>query len=225
VLGLTPETIGCAWPLETDLLAVDHSQAMIAMLWPPVKAPPGACAIRADWRAMPILSGSMDLITGDGCYPSLSYPAGYAALTSEVARVLRNGGRYVTRVFLRPDRLETVADIASAVERGIIGSVHALKLRLLAALHGASGEGTCLGDVWLAWKTMPALPLELASTRGWTAEEITGIEGYRGLATRYFLPTLAEIRAMLAPAFVEIECIAGSHELGDRCPTLVLARS
>ena len=225
VLGLTPETIGCTWPRGTDVLALDHSAAMIDMLWPPAKAPPGARAIRADWRAMPILSSAIDLVAGDGCYPSLSYPEGYAELTREVSRVLRNGGRYVTRVFLRPDQLETVDDIASAVGRGTIGSVHALKLRLLAALHGASGEGTRLDDVWRAWKAIPALPATLIGTKGWTADETTGIDGYRGLTTRYFLPTLAEMRAMLTPAFVEIECVWGNHELGDRCPTLVLARA
>ena len=76
--------------------------------------------------------------------------------------------------------------------------MHALKLRLLAALHGATGAGTCLDDVWRTWQVLPPLPDALAESRGWTAEEIVGIEGYRGLETRYFLPTLAEFRAVLS---------------------------
>jgi SAM-dependent methyltransferase len=220
VLGLTPEIIGCAWPRGTALSAVDHSPAMVRALWSPDQAPPGSHAILADWCAMPIRSGTLDLVVGDGCYIVLPYPEGYFALNREVRRVLRPSGRYVIRVFLRPDRPESIADIARAVGRGEVGSVHALKLRLLAALHGATGVR--LDDVWRAWTTLPALPPALAGSRGWTGDELTGIEGYRGLDARYFLPTLAEFRAMLAADFVERECAYGGHELGDRCPTLVL---
>ena len=145
-------------------------------------------------------------------------------LTREVCRVLRGSGRFVIRVFLRPDQSESVADIARAFALGKIGSVHALKLRLLAALHGATGAGTRLDDVWRAWKTMPSLPVALGEVRGWTSREIVGIEGYRGLETRFFLPTLAEFREILLSALVEVECAWSRHELADRCPTLVFTR-
>jgi hypothetical protein len=101
--------------------------------------------------------------------------------------------------------------------------VHALKLRLLAALHGTNGEGSRLDDVWQAWKSLPP-PATLMCSRGWTAEEITSIESYRGMEARYFLPTLSEFRRSMASCFDEIECSFGGHELGDRCPTLVFAR-
>jgi hypothetical protein len=137
--------------------------------------------------------------------------------------VLRPAGRFVIRVFLRPDRLESVADIARALAGGEIGSVHALKLRLLAALHGANGEGSRLDDVWRAWTPMSSLlPASLAGVHGWTTEEIVGIESYRGMDSRYFLPTLSELRQTLCASFREAECAWGRHELADRCPTLVL---
>jgi SAM-dependent methyltransferase len=223
VLGLTPEIIGCTWPDGTDLTAVDHSPAMVRALWPPVKGPPDARVVLADWRAMPLASGTIDLVVGDGCYIVLTYPGGFEALTREVRRVLRCSGQFVIRVFLRPDRPESVADIARAVALGEVGSVHALKLRLQAALHDASGPGTRLDDVWRAWKTLPPPPAALAGTRGWTVEEIGGIEAYRGMGARYFLPTLAEFRQIVSSAFVEVECAWNHQELGDRCPTLVLA--
>ncbi|HJU39629.1 MAG TPA: class I SAM-dependent methyltransferase, partial [Tahibacter sp.] len=137
VLGLTPEIVGCDWPADVALTALDHSPAMLAALWPPEQGPANARAVRGDWCAMPIASGSIDLVAGDGCYVLLGWSDGYAALTREVRRVLRPGGRYVIRVFLRPDRTETVAQVAQALADGAIGSVHALKLRLLAAVHGA----------------------------------------------------------------------------------------
>lgn len=222
VLGLTPEIIACTWPADVALLAVDHSAAMIAQLWPPQKGPANARVECADWCAMPLASGTIDLVAGDGCYVLLDYPDGYAALTREVRRVLRVDGRYVIRVFLRPDRAETVADVAQALSNGAIGSVHSLKLRLLAALHGASGKGSRLDDVWRAWSAMSSrLPERLAGVRGWSAEEIAGVESYRGMQARYFLPTLAEVRQVFGPGFAEVECGWGRHELADRCPTLV----
>lgn len=224
VLGLTPEIVGCEWPADVQLRAVDHSPQMIQALWPPARGPAHAEAVLADWCAMPIESGTIDLVAGDGCYVLFTYPQGYATLTSEVRRVLRQGGHFAVRVFLRPDEPESVADIARAMVAGKVGSVHALKLRLLAALHGASGEGSRLDDVWQIWKTMPPLPAALAGARGWTAAEITGIESYRGMAARYFLPTLREFRQSFGAHLREVECAFGADELGERCPTFVLTR-
>jgi len=223
VLGLTPEIIACDWPADVQLSAVDHSPPMIQALWPPAKCPPQSEVILGNWCAMPFASDSIDLVAGDGCYVLQTYPDGYASLTQEVGRVLKRGGRFVIRVFLRPDRSESLADVARALSSAEIGSVHALKLRLLAALHGASGPGSRLDDVWQAWSSMPPVPAALAGSRGWTTEEIVGIESYRGMQARYFLPTLAEFRESVRPAFRELECAWGRHELADRCPTLVLA--
>jgi len=223
VLGLTPEIIGCDWPAHVTLTAIDHSPAMIAALWPPEKAPAKARAVLGDWCAMPLASGSVDLVAGDGCYVLLDYPDGYAALACEVRRVLRPGGRYVMRVFLRPECGETVAQVAQALADGAVGSVHALKLRLLAAVHGASGKGSRLDEVWRAWSAMASrLPARLAGVRGWTPEEIVGVESYRDMQARYYLPTLAEARRTLQQWFVETDCACGRHELADRCPTFVL---
>jgi SAM-dependent methyltransferase len=224
VLGLTPEIIGCDWPADVRLSAVDHSPKMIEQLWPPARGPANSEVILADWCAMPIEPGTIDLVAGDGCYIVLPHPQGYDDLTRSVHRVLRPGGRYVIRVFLRPDRPEPVADIKRAFAAGKVGSVHALKLRLLAALHGASGAGSRLDDVWQGWKSMPPLPAALAGVRGWTAEEITTIEGYRAMDARYYLPTLSEFRKSVAPFLDEVDCTFGRYELGDRCPTLVFEK-
>lgn len=223
VLGLTPEIIGCDWPADVRLSAVDHSPAMIEALWPPARGPAQSEVILADWCAMPFEPATIDFVAGDGCYVVLTCPEGYDRLTREVRRVLRPEGRFLIRVFLRPDLPETVADIAGALARGEIGSVNAIKLRLLAAVHGTSGAGSRLDDAWQAWKSMPPLPAAFAGARGWTAEEITGIESYGGMQARYYLPTLAEFRRVMAPSLREVSCTFGRYELSDRCPTLVFA--
>ena len=111
-------------------------------------------------------------------------------LAGSAFALLRPAGRYVARIFIRPDTPEPIERIADALAAGRISSVHSLKLRLIAALHGNSGHGTCLDDAWKAWQQLPPLPRQLAQQRGWTQEELAGIEGYRGLQTRYYLPTL-----------------------------------
>ena len=57
--------------------------------------------------------------------------------------------------------------------------------------------------------------------RGWTAAEVAGIEAYQGKETRYYLPTLAEFRSIVAPHFAELECSVADYELAERCPTFV----
>lgn len=223
VLGLTPETIACRWPQGTTLLALDHSSAMVESLWPQAAAPARAGAVIGHWLQMPIADAGIDLVCADGCHTQLSYPQGFRRLGREVARVLKPGGLFVTRIFIRPDPGESVDAIGNDLAAGRIGSVHALKLRLLGALHGCSGTGTCLDDVWRAWTGLPPLPAELAQRRGWTTGEIGGIQAYAGLPTRYYLPTLQELRALHASHFDERQCHFGHYEAARHCPTLVLA--
>jgi SAM-dependent methyltransferase len=224
ILGLTPETIGCRWPEGTTLLALDHSAAMVAILWPAPSAPARSSAVLADWMNLPLADEGTDIACGDGCYVFLPYPHGFAALTAEVQRVLRPGGRFVSRVFARADQPEPLARIADEYARGGIGSVHALKLRLFGALHGKGGNGTSLDEVWRAWKKLPPIPADVAPRRGWTAQEVAGIEAYAGLTTRYYLPTLSEMRTIHADGFDEIECCVGDYEHAQHCPTFVLTR-
>jgi hypothetical protein len=71
---------------------------------------------------------------------------------------------------------------------------------------------------------MPSLPDVCAGVRGWTVEEIVGINSYRGMQARYYLPTLAELRSSLGSHLQELGCTYGQHELSERCPTLVWTR-
>jgi len=223
VLGLTPETVGCRWPQGTSLLALDHSAAMVASLWPQAGAPPGSTAVIGHWLQLPLADASMDIVCADGCHTQLPYPQGFSELGREIARVLKPDGLFVTRIFIRADQPESADAIGSDLAAGLVSSVHALKLRLLGALHGHSGPGTCLDDVWQAWTRMPPLPAELAQQRGWTPGEVGGIQAYAGLATRYYLPTLQELRALHAGHFDERRCHFGNYEAASCCPTLVLS--
>jgi hypothetical protein len=81
----------------------------------------------------------------------------------------------------------------------------------------------CVGDVWRAWERRRLDAADVAGRLGWSVESVRTLEAYRGVATRYSFPTLAEARASVARWFVERACHVPDYELGDRCPTLVLA--
>ena len=221
MLGVTPETAACGFQPGTRLLSLDHSLAMISALWGVEGAPASAHAVGADWGAMPLVSGLIDAVVGDGCYALFPYPSGYRALTREVHRVLRPGGKLAMRTYVRPEPAESVESIETAYRAGAISSVHALKLRLWAALHGASGEGACLADVWAAWRKFPRIDAIAEGRPGWSAGELEGIESYRSLRARYHLTTVSECHAVLLERFERVDWFWTDDESSDRSPTFV----
>jgi len=223
LLGVTPEVAGCSWPSGTRLMAVDFSPAMIDKLWPARAAPAGSHVICANWLAMPIGSRTVDLVIGDGCHAALSFPGNVNAMAREVARVLRPGGMFLMRAFVRPDPGETVGDVERDLAGGRIGSVHVLKWRLFAALTRRTESGAALGDVWSAWDGMRGSAARYHAEPGWSGPEISTIEVYRGdRNTRFYFPTLEEIRGLLSERLCEEEIFYGGYELADRCPIMVL---
>ena len=225
LLGVTPEIVGCRWPRGTHLTAVDSSRSMINAFWPAPGAPAACRAICADWRNMPLRSRTIHLVLGDGCNAALPFPDGVGAMVCEVARVLRPEGLFLLRAFVRPEPAETVEAVVRDLAAGRIGSVHALKWRLFAALCEDVKIGVRLGDVWDVWNGIRDIATVYSPKRGWSAAEIGTIEIYRGdMETRFYFPTLAQLRATMSQHFANQQCICGEYELADRCPITILAK-
>ena len=225
LLGVTPEIVGCRWPQGTRLTAVDSSRAMINAFWPAPGAPAARIAICADWRDMPLRSSTIDLALGDGCNAALPFTDGVSVMIREVARVLRPEGLFLLRVFVRPEPAETVEDVARDLAAGRIGSVHVLKWRLFAALCDDVEIGVRLGDVWDVWNRIRNLAAPYSPAPGWSAAEMGTIEIYRGdTETRFYFPTLAQLRALMSQRFASQRCIYGDYELADRCPIMILGK-
>jgi SAM-dependent methyltransferase len=221
ILGVTPELATLDWPPGTTLVAVDSCTAMIEEVWPRSGLPENARVLNADWRNIPVDAGAFDIVVGDGCLVLLDYPNGYRDLAVEVRRVLAVDGRWVLRIFTRPAELETIESIKADLAEGRVGSFGAFKWRLAAALQQAVEYGVRLAEVWEAWQEIRAglamLPPE------WTPEIITTIDAYQDSSTKYTFPSLIDVREVLRDLFVEIGCAVPAYELGERCPTLVLA--
>jgi SAM-dependent methyltransferase len=196
---------------------------MIRGVWPGRMRSADA-AIRADWLRLPIEGSSVDLALSDGCLSTLPYPAGYAQACAELLRVLRNGGRVIARCFVLPGVPERVGDVLADLRTGRCGGFHAFKWRLVMALQPDPQTGVLLADVWDALHEAERDLESLAERCGWPLEEVRTVEAYRGVHARYSFPTLADLRALFADAgLAALEVVCPTYELGDRCPSFVLA--
>jgi phenylacetate-CoA ligase len=218
LLGVTPEIAAMPWPSGTRLSALDHSLAMIRHVWP---APEGSAVACGEWATMPLRDGTFDVVTGDGCFSLLGQPEGYHTVAQEVRRVLTDNGRFLIRLFVRPDSAETLDRVFDDLRAGRIGNFHVFKWRLAMALHGNSPGGVRLDDIWNAWNEAVPDPADLAQKLGWPLETVRTIEAYRGIGTRYTFPTLTEAVELFSGCFERTACHVPDYELGDRCPTLV----
>lgn len=223
VMGVTPEL--CAMRPEPDgrAIAVDQSIDMIRSVWPG-RASARDHAVSANWRFLPLATRSIDLVLGDGFMTNLPYPTGYASSLAEMHRLLRTGGRCVIRCFVQPDGHEMIGDVFSDLSGGRIGNFHVLKWRLAMALQPDARRGVPVKEIWNTllreWGRV-----DLLSERfGWPLAEVRTIDAYGDVETRYSFPTLAQTRESFAAAgFHVVGTATPSYELGERCPTFVLA--
>ena len=107
MLGVTAETALADLPGGTRLRAFDSSPGVVERLWPADRVSEGFTVGVASWSALPVQSASVDLAVADGSLVCISWPEEAAAVIAEVRRVLRRGGRFVARTFLRPETPET----------------------------------------------------------------------------------------------------------------------
>lgn len=122
LLGVTPEIAAMNWPVGTELLACDHSAAMIRNIWPGANPGVAAEALCADWCNVPLSDRSRDIVIGDGCLNVLSFPKGTHSLKSSVSRILRPEGLLLLRIFCRPQVPEPISEVVAALHGGEIAN-------------------------------------------------------------------------------------------------------
>lgn len=221
MLGVTPEFAD----LAPDLVAVDRSPGMIGGVWPGDTA--ARRAIVGDWLKLDFPAGHFGAAIGDSPLNALEYPKGHAGLYDQLARVLRPGARVVFRAFCLPEPCESVASVRAAAHAAQIPNFHAFKWRLVMAMVAAAGN--------------PNLPVArvheifgrefpdrdaLAATTGWPRDDIDTIDVYKDSTEFYSFPTARAFRAAAPAAFTDIRFIpAGTYELAERCPLLVMERA
>jgi SAM-dependent methyltransferase len=176
--------------------------------------------VLADWRELPLPAGSIDLAVGDGCYAALSSFVECAEVNAEVRRVLRPGGWFVQRCFVRPEVPESLDELFRQLWDGRIRSFEAFCWRIAMSVHDDAGAR--VGDAWDEWNRRVGDRSALLARRGWSESTIAMIERWRGVDARMPVPTLAELHALVEPRFEIAEYGFADYEMGDRCARIAL---
>jgi SAM-dependent methyltransferase len=223
IFGVTPELAVLDWPKQSRVYAVDRSIEMIRSIWY-VSALHAKGAVAGNWAKLPMRDGSFDVILGDGCFTFWTWPDGFRRLLDEAARVLRPGGRLITRFHVRPQAGETSHQVFTDLAAGRIGGFNTFKWRLLVALHGDNPDGVLLADVWDAWRASGVDDERLAIEQRWPLAVIRTINAYQNAQIRYFFPRADQLRALLAERFHEIACHTPGYEDGGHYRIIALER-
>ncbi len=223
VLGVTPELCSLATLDPVRVIAIDRSLDMIRAVWPgPLRR--GDLALCGDWRRLPLAESSVDLVLADGCLSTLPFPAGYMEVCAELRRVLAANGRCVLRCFVQAETPEPLELVLEDLASGGVGGFHAFKWRLAMALQPNAERGVVLADVWGALQEMEPDLAALSRRIGWPIEVVRTIDAYRGISARYWFPSPDALRDLISTAgFTILDLVHPAYELGERCPTLILA--
>ena len=216
LLGVTPEIVGMQIPDFADLIAIDRNRAMLE-LFPPARGRSSAKGVCADWRRLPLATGSRDIVMGDGCFAMMSFPVEVRHLASELCRVLAPNGTGAFRFYLKAEKPESIDDLVADLRAGRIGSFHAFKLRAAMALQETPEQGIVVAKVFEWWAQSRIKTEELTAQYGWDPETIATIDAYRDRQDVYYFPTLGELRRAFGDLLIEVDRQSPGYELGERC--------
>lgn len=223
ILGVTPELYHLPWPEGSHVSAMDRTQRMIDLVWPG----PRGDALCADWRDLPLETGSRDIALCDGGIIMLPYPDGHAAMVQGLARVLAPGGLCVFRLYVLPATRETPEAVLDDLLGGRIPNLNILKLRLGMAMQVRPEEGVQLSHVWEALHQVAPDFSQLATDIGWPLEHLLAINTYRECPSRYYFLTLTEVCRLFCeqPGGFQRDSIhEPTYPLGERCPLVFFRR-
>ncbi len=218
LLGVTSELN----QLGASMIATELSAGVIAARWP--GDTPTRRAIRADWTALPIADSSAGCVVGDGSLSCVASQAERLKVLSEMARVLRPGGRAAVRLFAGTDEPEPLDMIHEDAMAGAVGSFHALKWRIaMAHVSRDSDRRIPVARIREAFDALFPDRAQLSAAAGWHPQVIDTIDAYAGSEVVYSFPSRAMMREEAARHFEAVGFVeTGYYPLGERCPLLVL---
>jgi SAM-dependent methyltransferase len=223
LLGVTPAIVTMRWPMDTRLVALDWSEGMFRNVFPHRGVAAFARSVRGDWREMPLADHSIDFVVGDGCYSTFPTLEGPAQLNREVARVLRPGGLFCLRCHRRADQPVALEQLFGRLLAGEFRDLDMFRWQLAMSVHGESRDGVCLGDVWTVWRDHVPDSRKLQASFGWSDDAIANMDGWKESRSRYFFPTLAQLRELVSADFDLDDCDIPEYEWGEHFPRLTMS--
>jgi SAM-dependent methyltransferase len=222
LFGVTPGIAAMRWPAATTLTAVDWSREMLKIVWPARNTPPSSCAACADWRELPIASGSLDLVVGDGCYAVLSRSADAALVNAEMRRALKPRGFVLMRCFCRPTVRPDLEDLFQRLFAGEITNLDLFRFLLAMALYKDAHTQVTRRAVGEVWKRYVPDARAMQARMGWTDDGLANMERSAASANAYYFPTLEELAQLWRPHFETAESSTPAYAWGELFPRVVL---
>lgn len=221
LLGVTPELANAN--LDMSLTAVELEQAMINLVWTGDTA--NRKAVIGNWFNLLEATNNttVDWVMGDGCFNAVEF-SNYDKFMSSIADVLKEDGLLSIRLFQRPVVTENVSSILNNPAE--CGNFHIFKWHLVMAIQGDDAhKGVKLSDVWNAFNQRYPNKQSLADITGWSIDEISTIDNYQEVQSRYSFPTISEMANVAGNYDINlIETNYGSYELSERCPQLLFQK-
>jgi SAM-dependent methyltransferase len=219
LLGVTSELANAF----ESVYAIDKSPMMLSRVWPGDSST--RHAVQGNWLEMPVPDHPFDAAIGDGSLSNLAYPHEVREVLSRVLASLRPGGRFVCRLFERPDMPLGREDLLAAASGPARINFHAFKWQV--AMHLAEQTQATIpvpGIVALFDDLFPDRQAVAART-GWPRELIDLLDVYRDSEVRFTFMTRSEILAVLPPGITDLRFDACSnYDLAQCCPLMSFRR-
>lgn len=222
LLGATRSIATMSWPQRTSLLVVDWADGMIRRVGSGGGPPKTMLALRADWRELPLATGSMHLAIGDGSSGVMPSTADAKRYFREVSRVLGAGGIYCERCFCRPQRARSVKELFEALFAGRLRDLDLFRLLLAMTLQSSPRDGVSLHRVWRVWNENVPDPSAARERYGWTAQAIGNFEAWRQSDGRYSYLSQDEVALLAEPFFEVLARDLPGYETRDYFPRFVM---
>lgn len=220
LLGVTAELANAFESVH----AIDKSPMMVARVWPGDSS--GKHAVQGNWLEMPVPDQPFDAAVGDGALSNLAYAGEVREVLLRVRSSLRPGGRFVCRLFERPDVPQSRADLLATAAGPARINFHAFKWQV--AMHLAAREQPTIPVPRILELFNELFPdrQALAARTGWPLELINLLDVYRDSEVRFTFMTRSEILDVLPAGITDLRFdTCGRYDLAERCPLMSFRRA
>lgn len=219
LLGVTPEL---ALSYE-NVVAIDKSETMIANIWPGDSST--RRAIEADWLALDGSFGKFSAVIGDGSCNAVANADEIKALLVKVRDHLEPGGRFVCRLYARPEMPWSWDELMADARAPAKVNFHAFKWKMAMRIAADSNLSVPVANILERFEDYFPDRDNLARRTGWDRAVIDMIETYRGSNVAYCFPTRLEFLDCVPSGFGNIGFHpSGSYDLAQDCPIFACTR-